>query len=214
MPGRIASVTYRRQTAPAVFTNTTISQAWYRHKGTSEAESSSGGYLVDNYDWFFPVSENTGINPVPGDVIQYSGNSYTVGPDGVQLVGAQGAWRCATLQPRLNANLDDTITIRRYAAVKGDAGMFVRGAATVIASNLPCKIQESETFGIVAVGSMMIQGKNQAPRLANIFLSTPLEGMQPHDEIEDQNGIIYTFEADANVDRIGQFMSFQCRRIT
>lgn len=214
MPDRIPTVTCQRQTSPGVYTSGTIKQAWYRHKGTSEAQPSMGGYLVDNYDWYYPKEVNVGLTLNPGDVIQYSGSSYTVGPEGVQLVGAMGAWKVSTLQPRLNAALDDTITIRRYAMVKGDAGLFVRGTATVLYSNLPCKIQDSNTFGVVPESAGSTQGKVQSALIARIFLSQTIRETQPHDEITDQNGLKWTFEADGDVNILGQFMSFNVRRIT
>lgn len=213
MPGRVTSLTASVQTAPGVFgTTATIREAWWRHVGRREAESSSGGYLVEEIDWFYPEELNTAVLS-PGDTFTYNSLVHIVSPEGTKRVGAQGAWKCNTLRPHLNTALSDTIQVRRYASATNDAGYMIQGSTyTTIATGFPCKIQETDTFGLVAVGTSETLGKMQSPILANIFLSSVLR-IQPHDVIIDQNGLKYTFEADANVNRIGQFMSIQSKRL-
>jgi hypothetical protein len=213
MLNRIPTVTASVQTDQGVYTTRTIREAWYRDKGISEAESSQGGYLVQAYEWFYPREVNGTLKLLPGDVITHAGVSYTVGPDGTVEVGAQGAYKCSTLSPQFNQALTDTISVKRYAAEQDAAGYLKKGATfTYVVQNIPCKIQVADTFGIVAVGVSEILGKQQSPVLANIFVSSTFQ-LQPHDEIIDGDGNKYTFEADANVRRLGQFQSLQCRRL-
>jgi hypothetical protein len=210
MPGRV-SVTFKNQTSPGTYATETLTDCWKRLTGLAEADVSLGVYCSELVDWFVPKAK-LAASPTPGDVIEYGGNSYVVMPDGVTEAGAQGAWRVATGRFFLQSGLTDTITIWRPQPGKDSFGRQTRGTPTAVLSDAPAKIQDVNTFGTVPLTAADTLGKFQNPQIFRCYFSGVIR-VQPHDWVEDQDGVKYSIRGDFNVEKLGELMSLMLERL-
>jgi hypothetical protein len=224
MPDR-ATITYRRQTAPGVYSSETVRDCWRRSSGirgefvgVSEAENSAGVYRSQNCEWYIPRARRS-TQPVPGDIIRFAAVSntaspyyglegdYIILPTGVDEHGALGAWRCVTGFPFLASGLTDTITIYRPTLVPGGGGRAEEYGRTAVASGISAKIQNEPPNTATDV-----LGKRQIPTSSVVYLSSQVD-VQPHDYLIDQNGLQWSILEERHTAMLGLLQSLSIERV-
>ena len=210
--GDLKAVSFLRQASPSTYDTAVSLNVQWRPRGRTEADISKGGYQVENVTARIRKTQ-LATAPTAGDVIQYNGLSYVIGSDGTREVGALGAWEVNLMRPYFKDAIDTTISVYRAQPSKDSSYRITKGTETLVYSNIPAYIQASDTFGVVAVGvSEGIFGKLAQPLLFTIYISSTIQGAQPHDRIVDAGGTSYSFHADSKVNQLGIFQSFQCYR--
>lgn len=214
------AVLFQKETAPWVYTDTQIPEAWFRQGSIVEAENSNGAYLVEELKWYIP-REFLPDQPYPNNRItsisaQKSGyplgnKTFVVGKDGSKAIGAEGVWEINAVRPFVNPARGEIVTVYRKQPVVGYGGIIEDGTPTILAGPILAAIQEADTFRVAAVESEEVFGRFQNPQPVRIFLNISIR-VQPHDfVIRQSDNRRYTIFNDASINLVGQFMELHCQ---
>lgn len=106
-----STVTFSQQTAPSVYTDTTVAGAWYRDLNDKEKAASRGVYVEHERNWFIPKTAYAS-QPLPGDLItDADGNVYTALSMGE--AGGLGVWKVRSVNLVIAANLRQLVDIHK-----------------------------------------------------------------------------------------------------
>lgn len=147
MPDRV-TIVYRAQVTLGTYSDSAVSNAWWRPGDSGEAAPSFGVYTRSYRSWFVPKAMYAD-NPRVGDLIvnpvtdiDPSAVTWTV--LGVSDVGALGAWKIDVVSLALQANLRSSGLIERPTQTQDATGRLALTAYTVVAADVPCRVQPED----------------------------------------------------------------------